>query len=137
VAGSIRLPSPTAIVPSTVQIPHGRVRAIMQGGAALGRWLRVAWDPQRFLAPYAQRFVLPRELSGSPTQALPPATASAQGAAPWMMSSSDVRLVGSKPVSLEVSKYFPVCRESGPQILRTFTPSSQPRRQNDKMKRLR
>ena len=48
-----------AIVPSTVQIPHGRVRAIglMQGGAALGRWLRVAWDPQRFLAPYAQRFV--------------------------------------------------------------------------------
>ena len=114
----------------------------MQGGAALGRWLRVAWDPQRFLAPYAQRFVdelvsychvsypgrqLKRYLPQLP----------AQGAAPWMMSSSDVRLVGSKPVSLEVSKYFPVCRESGPQILRTFTPSSQPRRQkttDDKMK---
>ena len=48
-----------AIVPSTVQIPDGHVRALglVQGGAALGRWLRVAWDPQRFLAPYAQRFV--------------------------------------------------------------------------------
>lgn len=48
-----------AIVPSTVQIPEGRVRALglVQHGAALGRWLRVASDPQRFLAPYAQRFV--------------------------------------------------------------------------------
>ena len=48
-----------AIVPSTVQIPEGRIRALglLQGGAALGRWLRVAWDPQRFLAPYAQRFI--------------------------------------------------------------------------------
>jgi len=48
-----------AIVPSTVQIPRGRVRAIplMQNGKAIGRWLRVAWDPQRFLAPYAERFV--------------------------------------------------------------------------------
>ena len=50
---------------------------------------------------------------------------------------ADVR-VGVKPVSLEVSKCFPVCPESGPQILRAFTPSSQPRRQkttDDKMKR--
>ena len=48
-----------AIVPSTVQIPEGRIRALglLQRGAALGRWLRVAWDPQRFLAPYAQRFI--------------------------------------------------------------------------------
>jgi LysR family cyn operon transcriptional activator len=48
-----------AVVPSTVQIPQGGVRAIglVQRGAAVGRWLRVAWDPQRFLAPYAQRFV--------------------------------------------------------------------------------
>jgi len=48
-----------AVVPSTVKIPQGRVRALglVQRGAALGSWLRVAWDPQRFLAPYAQRFV--------------------------------------------------------------------------------
>jgi DNA-binding transcriptional LysR family regulator len=48
-----------AIVPSTVQIPQGPVRAVglVQRGASLGRWLRVAWDPQRFLAPYAKRFV--------------------------------------------------------------------------------
>jgi len=48
-----------ALVPSTVQIPHGRVRAIalVQRGAAVGRWVRIAWDPQRSLAPYAKRFV--------------------------------------------------------------------------------
>jgi DNA-binding transcriptional LysR family regulator len=48
-----------AIVPSTLQIPEERVRAValVQRGGAVGRWLRVAWDPQRFLAPYAQRFV--------------------------------------------------------------------------------
>ena len=48
-----------AVVPSTVQIPEGRTRALglLQRGAPLGRWLRVAWDPQRFLAPYAQRFI--------------------------------------------------------------------------------
>jgi DNA-binding transcriptional LysR family regulator len=48
-----------AIVPSTVEIPHDRVRALalVQRGAAVGRWLRVAWNPQRFLPPYAQRFV--------------------------------------------------------------------------------
>jgi DNA-binding transcriptional LysR family regulator len=48
-----------AIIPSTVRIPRGRIRAVpvTQRGAALGRWLRIAWDPQRFLAPYAERFV--------------------------------------------------------------------------------
>jgi LysR family cyn operon transcriptional activator len=48
-----------AIVPSAVQIPRGPVRAIplVQNGQAIGRWMRVAWDPQRFLAPYAQQFV--------------------------------------------------------------------------------
>jgi len=48
-----------AIVPSTVQIPQGRVRAmaLVQRDAAVGACLRIAWDPQRFLAPYAQRFV--------------------------------------------------------------------------------
>jgi len=48
-----------ALVPSTVQIPHGRVHAValVQRGAAVGRWMRIAWDPQRSLAPYAKRFV--------------------------------------------------------------------------------
>lgn len=48
-----------AVVPSTVLIPQHRVHsiALVQRGAAVGRWLRVAWDPQRFLAPYAQRFI--------------------------------------------------------------------------------
>src|SRR5215467_982646 len=26
-------------------------------GEPLGRWQTVAWDPQRFLAPYAERFI--------------------------------------------------------------------------------
>ncbi len=48
-----------AIIPSTVRVPRGRIRAmpIIQRGTALGRWLRIAWDPQRFLAPYAEQFV--------------------------------------------------------------------------------
>jgi DNA-binding transcriptional LysR family regulator len=48
-----------AIIPSTVTVPSGRVRAvpIIQRGAALGRWLRIAWDQQRFLAPYGEQFV--------------------------------------------------------------------------------
>jgi LysR family transcriptional regulator, cyn operon transcriptional activator len=47
-----------AIVPSTVVIP-GRVRAIplLQRGAAVGRWLRVAWQPDRFLSAYAEQFI--------------------------------------------------------------------------------
>jgi len=48
-----------AVIPSTVRVPRGRIRAvpIIQRGVALGRWLRIAWDPQRFLAPYAEQFV--------------------------------------------------------------------------------
>src|SRR5262245_10155802 len=48
-----------AVVPSTVQLPQQRVRAIalMQRGAPIGRWMRIAWDPERFLPPYAVRFV--------------------------------------------------------------------------------
>ena len=48
-----------AIVPSTVQIPRGPLRAIplVQSGAPVGRWLCVIWDRQRFLAPYAEKFV--------------------------------------------------------------------------------
>ncbi len=48
-----------AIVPSNVRIPRARVRAVplVQRGASIGRWLGVAWDPRRFLAPYAEEFV--------------------------------------------------------------------------------
>lgn len=48
-----------AVVPSTVVIPAGRVRGIplMQRGTAVGRWLRVAWQPQRFLSVFAERFI--------------------------------------------------------------------------------
>ena len=48
-----------AIVASTVQIPRGRVRVVplVQRGAPIGRWLGIAWDPRRFLAPFAEQFV--------------------------------------------------------------------------------
>jgi LysR family cyn operon transcriptional activator len=48
-----------AVVPSTVVIPVGRVRGIplLQRGAAVGRWLRVAWQPERFLSVYGEQFV--------------------------------------------------------------------------------
>jgi LysR family transcriptional regulator, cyn operon transcriptional activator len=48
-----------AVVPSTVAVRDERVRAapLIQRGSAIGRWLTVGWDPQRFLARYAERFV--------------------------------------------------------------------------------
>jgi LysR family transcriptional regulator, cyn operon transcriptional activator len=46
-----------AVVPSTVLIPHGvRAVALVQRQASIGRWLTIAWDPQRSLPAYAQRF---------------------------------------------------------------------------------
>jgi hypothetical protein len=30
---------------------------LVQRGAPIGRWLSLAWDPRRFLAPYAEDFV--------------------------------------------------------------------------------
>jgi DNA-binding transcriptional LysR family regulator len=47
-----------AVVPSTVVVPSG-VRAVplLQRGASIGRWLTIAWDPQRLLAAYAEQFV--------------------------------------------------------------------------------
>jgi LysR family transcriptional regulator, cyn operon transcriptional activator len=49
-----------AVVPSTVVVPNGSVRAVplLHRGAPIGRWLTIAWDPQRLLAPYAEQFVL-------------------------------------------------------------------------------
>jgi LysR family cyn operon transcriptional activator len=48
-----------AVVPSTVAIRDERVRGapLTQRGSAIGRWLTIGWDPQRFLARYAERFV--------------------------------------------------------------------------------
>jgi LysR family transcriptional regulator, cyn operon transcriptional activator len=48
-----------AVVPSTVVISAGDVRGIplLQRGAAVGRWLRVAWQPERFLSLYAEQFI--------------------------------------------------------------------------------
>jgi DNA-binding transcriptional LysR family regulator len=48
-----------AIVPSNVAIPARAVHAIpiVHRGVPLGRWTVVAWDPQRFLSPYAEAFI--------------------------------------------------------------------------------
>jgi len=48
-----------AIVPSTAPIPARGICAIplVHRGAPIGGWSMVAWDPQRFLAPYAQNFI--------------------------------------------------------------------------------
>jgi DNA-binding transcriptional LysR family regulator len=48
-----------AIVPSNAQIPGGAVRAVplVHRGASIGMWAHIAWDQQRFLAPYAEQFV--------------------------------------------------------------------------------
>ena len=47
-----------AIVPSSVLVPRTvRALPLVQRGTALGRWLTVAWDPERPLAAYAEHFV--------------------------------------------------------------------------------
>jgi DNA-binding transcriptional LysR family regulator len=48
-----------AILPSNAQVPRDAVRAVplVHRGASIGRWAHIAWDPQRFLAPYAECFV--------------------------------------------------------------------------------
>jgi LysR substrate binding domain len=48
-----------AVVPSRVLFPREHVRGIpsTQRGAPIGRWLRLVWEPQRFLAAYAETFV--------------------------------------------------------------------------------
>ena len=48
-----------AIVPSNAKVPRGGVRAVplIHRGVSIGRWATVCWDPQRFLAPYAEQFV--------------------------------------------------------------------------------
>ena len=48
-----------AILPSNARVPPGLVRAVplVHRGASVGRWAHIAWDPHRFLAPYAEQFV--------------------------------------------------------------------------------
>jgi DNA-binding transcriptional LysR family regulator len=48
-----------AILPSNARVPSDSVRPIplVHRGASIGRWAHIAWDPQRFLAPYAKHFV--------------------------------------------------------------------------------
>ena len=48
-----------AVLPSTVaiRIENVRVAPLVQRGASIGRWSMVAWDPQRALPLYAEKFV--------------------------------------------------------------------------------
>ncbi|HEY6862935.1 MAG TPA: LysR family transcriptional regulator [Burkholderiales bacterium] len=48
-----------AVVPSNVGSLPPSVRAVplVHQGRAIGRWSMIAWRPERFLAPYARRFV--------------------------------------------------------------------------------
>lgn len=60
-----------AIIPSNAHVPRTGVRAIplVQRGGPIGRWVSIAWDPRRFLAPYAARLV--EELQSYSRRALP------------------------------------------------------------------
>jgi LysR family cyn operon transcriptional activator len=81
-----------ALVPSTHRFPRDRVRVmpVLHAGASLGLWMAANWDPRRFHAPYAERFVealaahARRHLSGDFRQAppLPLPTPGGPGGAP-------------------------------------------------------
>jgi DNA-binding transcriptional LysR family regulator len=49
-----------AILPSNAQVPRGVIGAVplVHRRASIGSWAHIAWDPQRFLAPYAEQFVV-------------------------------------------------------------------------------
>src|SRR4051794_26881030 len=48
-----------AVVPSPVRIPRAgvRVAAVVHRGLPIGEWTVAAWEPQRFLPPYAEDFI--------------------------------------------------------------------------------
>jgi LysR family cyn operon transcriptional activator len=48
-----------AILPSNARVAAGVARAVplVHRGASVGKWQVMAWDPRRFLAPYAEQFV--------------------------------------------------------------------------------
>jgi LysR family cyn operon transcriptional activator len=49
-----------AVLPQGVLIPRAKVHAVplVHRGVPIGRWQTLAWDPQRFLAPYAHQFIV-------------------------------------------------------------------------------
>jgi DNA-binding transcriptional LysR family regulator len=48
-----------SLLPSPVRFPRAGVRTVplVHRGASIGTWAVVAWDAQRFLAPYAEQFI--------------------------------------------------------------------------------
>jgi DNA-binding transcriptional LysR family regulator len=48
-----------AIVPSVVALARTRVAVVglVHDGPPLGNWVRVVWDPRRYLPPYGEAFV--------------------------------------------------------------------------------
>jgi DNA-binding transcriptional LysR family regulator len=48
-----------AVVPSPVRIPRAgvRVAVVVHRGVPIGQWTVAAWEPQRFLPPYAEEFI--------------------------------------------------------------------------------
>jgi DNA-binding transcriptional LysR family regulator len=48
-----------AVLPTAVLIPRERVCivSLVQNGASIGRWRIIAWNPERFLSPYAEWFI--------------------------------------------------------------------------------
>jgi DNA-binding transcriptional LysR family regulator len=48
-----------AILPSNASMQRDGIRPIplVYRGASIGRWAHVAWDPERFVAPYTRQFV--------------------------------------------------------------------------------
>lgn len=48
-----------AILPSNASMPRDGIRVVplVHRGASIGRWAHIAWDPERFQAPYAGQFV--------------------------------------------------------------------------------
>jgi len=48
-----------AILPSNARVPRNTAHPIplVHRRASIGRWAHIAWDPQRFVAPYARQFV--------------------------------------------------------------------------------
>lgn len=48
-----------AIVPSNVRVPRGSVAVLplVHRGASIGKWTFVFWHKQRYLPPYAERFI--------------------------------------------------------------------------------
>jgi DNA-binding transcriptional LysR family regulator len=48
-----------AILPSNARLARGGIHAVplIYRGASIGGWQAIAWDPRRFLAPYATQFI--------------------------------------------------------------------------------